>query len=504
MAKNPHSHSISPSLPGTCKTQQNPRPLAPAHCQLPELPGHTSRYIRARAYNSAGVSSYSGWLAIEPSLQSSAEAAWKSAAPPKDSHAKALASIEPLNGASEVWPSLLRAVGFESSLDLASALSDLSLEAAPDIGILLIGSKKARATASQAKVKRKSCELLGVRLWNNVMRCIQPLRQAAAASPLPLRLQPLHAELLGTLETLARCSRPGWLSQIISATDDCSSYAFYQHEARLLVELRNVLGPHDVLVGAGGGDGVTAELYDRAELETPSFVTKHLIAVLRVTPIDQVPSQVLDQLCMDLEGVCTRQELVHELQRNETKTALSSLRSPSTNCHGSAPDPVQTCGEGRLEGAVPSSTLASTLPSSLHVQPISSSSIGSVPTGRLAVAPPSQVFVSHVAQESGGGSGGGGGGDDFARKLVARLEGEGYSVFMSDSAGGGHSWGRIMDTAIRNCTVFIPIISPSYGDTLTSKWVGANALASRARAFALRIRIRSPWRSATTQSAPHT
>ena len=276
------------------------------------------------------------------------------------------------------------------------------------------------------------------------MRGVQPLRQAAATSSLPLRLRPLHAELLGTLMTLARCSGPGWLSEVISPTDAYSSYVFYQHEIRILDELRNVLGPHE-LVGAGGGDGVTVELYDRAELETPNFVTKHLISVLRVMPEDQVPPQVLDQLCMDLQDVCTRHELVHELQRNETKAALSSLKAPSTNSHGSATDPALTAAvsDGRLEGAV------TTIP---------------------AVAPPAQVFVSHVAHESGGG------GDGFARKLGARLEDAGYSVFMSDSVGGGHSWGRIMDTAIRNCVVFIPIISPSYGDALTSKWVGADIL----------------------------
>ena len=35
---------------------------------------------------------------------------------------------------------------------------------------------------------------------------------------------------------------------------------------------------------------------------------------------------------------------------------------------------------------------------------------------------------------------------------------------------GGPHWGRLADAAIRNCAVFIAVISPSYGDPVASKW----------------------------------
>ena len=48
---------------------------------------------------------------------------------------------------------------------------------------------------------------------------------------------------------------------------------------------------------------------------------------------------------------------------------------------------------------------------------------------------------------------------------------ERYTVFVGESRlKGGQEWGAELEAAIRNCALFLPVISHTYGHVQRSKW----------------------------------
>ena len=73
-------------------------------------------------------------------------------------------------------------------------------------------------------------------------------------------------------------------------------------------------------------------------------------------------------------------------------------------------------------------------------------------------AQPFRVLISYVRNEA----------EDLARRLKQELLGFQFDVFLDvDEIKGGQDWVRALNNAVLNCHLFVPLITPEYGE---KKW----------------------------------
>jgi hypothetical protein len=85
-----------------------------------------------------------------------------------------------------------------------------------------------------------------------------------------------------------------------------------------------------------------------------------------------------------------------------------------------------------------------------------------------AAAQPCQVLLSYRVPESGALANGG---DGWTFALAAALRARGFTVFVGEtSMDAGDSWAQTIQRAVRDCAVFVPVCSATYGSPLLSRW----------------------------------
>jgi hypothetical protein len=88
--------------------------------------------------------------------------------------------------------------------------------------------------------------------------------------------------------------------------------------------------------------------------------------------------------------------------------------------------------------------------------------------GDAADEQPAQVLLSYRVPESGAVANGG---DGWTFQLADALRARGFTVFVGEtSMDAGTSWAQTIQRAVRDCAVFVPVCSATYGSPLKSRW----------------------------------